>query len=76
MPCLNCNAATPKDVFYCNWSCETCYLIRLEGTASYKGELKYPEYLDLRNDMMKHGWAPPMRTEKLKPIQYRPSFLC
>lgn len=73
MPCLNCDQNNNTQDYFCCWSCETCYLMRCEATAYFKGQLKYPEYLENRDHYLLTGIV---KNKNLRPLQYKPSFLC
>jgi hypothetical protein len=72
MTCINCGEYTP-DAYFCCWSCETCWIIRMEHTAYFKGELKYPEFKENRDHYLLTGLV---KNKNLRATQYRSSYLC
>jgi len=68
--CFNCNNQSSE--LFCNWACETCFIIRLEHSAYFNGKLKYPEFLEQRRDLIEKTC---LSTRYYNPLQFRKAFL-
>uniref|UniRef100_A0A6C0JRB9 Uncharacterized protein n=1 Tax=viral metagenome TaxID=1070528 RepID=A0A6C0JRB9_9ZZZZ len=64
--CINCLSNCSTDYPFCDSNCRLVYLMKLESTAYFKGEFKYPEYEEERQLFFKQPNKDP--NPKLKPI--------
>lgn len=70
--CVNCKEAIKEKNEFCNWACQTVWLMRIESMAFVKDELKYPEYLIQMENWRDYYQG--KRTDKPTPVYPHPSW--